>query len=124
MTEYTSKQITNAIRVGQEHLTAAQLFAFPVRTAAEAAEAQQLALFHAAATLTGPEFTIPELRRAVEALTASEQDPRNFARTLDATVSLECVSVRRGRGRPAQIYRFDGAKVRGAGAGAADERRG
>ena len=39
MTEYSSEQITNAIRVGQEHLAAAQLFTFPVKTAAEAAEA-------------------------------------------------------------------------------------
>lgn len=110
MNGYTEEQLTRAADFG----TIQAVIITPARegrflpTAAEAAELHLLTLFAAGLLLIGvPEFTLPDMRRAVEALTGVEQDPRNFARMAQTSgLLVDTGEVIRGKGRPAPVYRL------------------
>lgn len=61
-----------------------------------------------AAAFCPPEFTVAQLREIYEAVWGTVPDPRNFQRKVTSTQGFlvpTAVTVNRGRGRPAQLFR-------------------
>ena len=61
-----------------------------------------------------PEFTVAELRQVYEVMWGRRLDPGNFHRKVtrtDGFVQRVGRAVRRGPGRPAELFRFGGAEV-------------